>query len=982
MKDLDERIYELLESKKGSLSINEISESISDSTKQDITRKLLEMNRQGIVYKKIKEGKAYYSINSKDGEGRNASQENINNINKVFAAFGNKQALNDMGVFNKIENELGIDENSNILEDVEVFNKLKIDFIDFDLSKLEYKKNIFFENETYKMSIPDSFKYLPNEEDRDFIAYLPKTGLFEKMPYNEGGANIIIYSSTLIPFSDNKARIEETKRMLYDIVFWNGGYIMFERYGGKPEYKAVDLKSGRTGVIYMKFDTAHNFYFTCCLKNGFKQMRIVIDGINGSKEDLEQIAISLMNKFEVKEDLSDFKELNDEMYLSNSIDNKLIEKWVTNIKGIHSSLNEYFKIFTKLESLKINVMNSKGTFNIVKFKSEIREELKKYSLMIDKHIKNGEEFINHIENLDVDKKILIPAYYSYYKFLDQKEFTINLDDGSAITQKVDLAEKTQNKIFNKEILKMISNYSDKDYKESDENDDNIDEVNNELKEYCDGFIKQARKNLKRLRSDWEFTEDEYQKGLNSKVIESEYELKWEIKNIKQAARAFGHKYDDFLTELDVEGKKLLKQGADYLFIDEINKIIKDVFDAFSDLHLSFNTHGSAYWDLGTFDYDIPDELNDIKYWWKREYEKNPTVIKMKEKELKAREEKELQKKEKNDELLSILSSDLQKEKNKYKKEITEIQDELNSAKQEIKLEIEEQQKKEIKQLTDDKNDIISDLKKNLELLKKENKQKEEELSTLGFMKFMQKDKLKTEIDINNQNIEKYNEQIKNVDKDFNKEYENIVNKFEKDSSNRIELLEKTFKMPLEPEKVIEKVSNILSSSSKLPTDNSPYITSIQKENNRIMEIIYEQIVDFARPVTIPELMNSNDDLGNCSNQKISALLKRMTDSKCLIKVIDKGKSYFSVGEEDFNNSFIDNKTSSDGLIDKNNKNSYSKDRYKIYKLLESEENIDPLKFEKNKELSKLRLYQLLFSLESDGLALKRITDSGIIFYKR
>ena len=39
MKDLDERIYELLESKKGSLSINEISESISDSTKQDITRK-------------------------------------------------------------------------------------------------------------------------------------------------------------------------------------------------------------------------------------------------------------------------------------------------------------------------------------------------------------------------------------------------------------------------------------------------------------------------------------------------------------------------------------------------------------------------------------------------------------------------------------------------------------------------------------------------------------------------------------------------------------------------------------------------------------------------------------------------------------------------------------------------------------------------------------------------------------------------------
>ena len=972
MKDLDEKIYELLEKTEKSLSVNEIMESITDSSKQEITRKLSEMKRQGIVYQKITQGKTYYSINSKDGEGRNASQENINNINKIFSAFGNKQAIDDFETFNNI--------NSNILEDVGLLNKEKKDFIDFDINDLKYNKKISFENKMYKMEIPDSFKYLQEEEDRDFVAYLPKKGEFEELPYDAGGANIIIYPSTLIPFSDNKKRIAETKRMLYDIVFWNGGYIMFERFGGKPEYKAVELKSGRTGVIYMKFDSSHNFYFVSPVKEGFKQMRIVIEGINGTKEELEKIAISLMNKFEIKEELNDFKELNDKKYLTSNIDENIINDWVANIKGIQISVNEYFQIFAKLLSLKVTVLKSKDNFNIVKFKKEIREELDKYSSTIEKHIINGEEFINHLKKVNIEEKEKIPAYYCFKQFLTLKEFNINLEDGSTITKKVELADKVEKRLFDDEILKLISNYQDDDYN----SDDSKEQVNEELNEYCEDFLKQSRKKLKRLRDDWEFTQDEYISGLNSKTIQSEYELKWELKNIKQAARNYGHQFDDFLTEIDIEGKKLLKQGANYLFIDSMKDIIDDVFDAFNDLHLSFTTSGTAFMDLGTFDYDIPDELEDIKSWWIKEYDNNPEVVKKREKAAKEREEKQKKEQAEKEKFLSELSSDLTEEEKKWDYETKEIKEELESEKKKLEKEYNSKKNKQLEDLENDKDEIVKDLGHKIDKLKKDNKTKENEISTLGILKFMQKDKLKNEIDINNQNIEKYNEQIANANTDYKKEKEKINNTIDEEYNKKISELEKTFKYPIEPEKVIEKISNL---SSRISQRNDNYVTKTQQENQKTMEIIYETLLDLAKPVTIIDLMQYNKELAKCSNQKISALLKQMTDSRCVFRVVDRGKSYFAVGDGSLSSAFNSNGSTissnnlNNELIDNNRKNSYSTARKDMYNLIKTVKVINPMenKIEELMNLSRLRIYQILLSLEEDGLINKKIENNMMIF---
>lgn len=71
-------------------------------------------------------------------------------------------------------------------------------------------------------------------------------------------------------------------------------------------------------------------------------------------------------------------------------------------------------------------------------------------------------------------------------------------------------------------------------------------------------------------------------------------------------------------------------------------------------------------------------------------------------------------------------------------------------------------------------------------------------------------------------------------------------------------------------------------------------TKTQIENKNIMETILSELTRIARPITISELQNESDILKEYSNQKLSALLKKLVDSNQVVKTIDKKKSYFSI----------------------------------------------------------------------------------------
>ena len=74
-------------------------------------------------------------------------------------------------------------------------------------------------------------------------------------------------------------------------------------------------------------------------------------------------------------------------------------------------------------------------------------------------------------------------------------------------------------------------------------------------------------------------------------------------------------------------------------------------------------------------------------------------------------------------------------------------------------------------------------------------------------------------------------------------------------------------------------------------------TKTQKENETIMERIVVALTEIGRPVTITELQNANEEMAEYSNQKLSALLKKLVDDNTIVKTVDKKKSYFSVDSE-------------------------------------------------------------------------------------
>lgn len=69
-------------------------------------------------------------------------------------------------------------------------------------------------------------------------------------------------------------------------------------------------------------------------------------------------------------------------------------------------------------------------------------------------------------------------------------------------------------------------------------------------------------------------------------------------------------------------------------------------------------------------------------------------------------------------------------------------------------------------------------------------------------------------------------------------------------------------------------------------------TKTQKENEVIKDKIVETLKGLGRYVTITEIQEANAELGEYSNQKISALLKQLVDNKEVDKMIDKKKAYF------------------------------------------------------------------------------------------
>ena len=71
-------------------------------------------------------------------------------------------------------------------------------------------------------------------------------------------------------------------------------------------------------------------------------------------------------------------------------------------------------------------------------------------------------------------------------------------------------------------------------------------------------------------------------------------------------------------------------------------------------------------------------------------------------------------------------------------------------------------------------------------------------------------------------------------------------------------------------------------------------TKTQKENEVLVEKVYDELARLGKAVTVTELLKEVEIEGVATNQKASALLKKLVDAGRVKKVIEKKVSYFEV----------------------------------------------------------------------------------------
>lgn len=95
-----------------------------------------------------------------------------------------------------------------------------------------------------------------------------------------------------------------------------------------------------------------------------------------------------------------------------------------------------------------------------------------------------------------------------------------------------------------------------------------------------------------------------------------------------------------------------------------------------------------------------------------------------------------------------------------------------------------------------------------------------------------------------------------------------------------------------PTEISEKLEKMIVSLDKKSSSNGEKkLTAVQKENIGFMEIMYNAL-DTEKGKTVTEIIKSVPEFAEFSNQKASALMKKLVDEGRAVKQVDKGRSYF------------------------------------------------------------------------------------------
>ena len=90
--------------------------------------------------------------------------------------------------------------------------------------------------------------------------------------------------------------------------------------------------------------------------------------------------------------------------------------------------------------------------------------------------------------------------------------------------------------------------------------------------------------------------------------------------------------------------------------------------------------------------------------------------------------------------------------------------------------------------------------------------------------------------------------------------------------------------------IVEFCNHEIELIDKRSSTKSP--TKAQKENEVLMDVLEEALQGLDAPITVTDLIATTEAISNLSNQKVSAMLRKMVDAGRAVKTMEKKKALF------------------------------------------------------------------------------------------
>lgn len=97
-----------------------------------------------------------------------------------------------------------------------------------------------------------------------------------------------------------------------------------------------------------------------------------------------------------------------------------------------------------------------------------------------------------------------------------------------------------------------------------------------------------------------------------------------------------------------------------------------------------------------------------------------------------------------------------------------------------------------------------------------------------------------------------------------------------------------------PEDVREKIQNIYNSTVKKSTNRKP--SKASQENKALAETVAKVLSEADSPLTITEILKSDETFADLSNQKMTAVVRMMIADGTVTKIVEGKKSTFKLAD--------------------------------------------------------------------------------------